>query len=1076
MKRNIVLYRMCLLLLVVTCISVSGRALSNTVFALQQQRLSVLGVVVDESGEGLIGASVAEVGTNNRAVTDLNGRFTLSVTPHAALEFKYVGYETLKISASKDMHVVLKAEQTNLNEVVVVGYGTQKKVSVIGSVAAIDNKELLKSSAPNLSAALSGKLPGLTTIQTSGEPGRDNVVMFLRGAATSNGTSPLVMVDGIPVDNMSAISPHEIASISVLKDASATAVFGVRGANGVIMITTRKGEKGSVKINTNVEYSIQSVAFKPERLDAWDWVRLRNEALINDGNAAEFKTEDIAKYDSWRNGMPTDPDFFPNNNWQKILFRDNAPMVKTNLNVSGGSDKLQYFISAGYLHQGGLFNVESKARLGYNAQSTLDRYNFRSNIDYKINKTIKATLNASSYLERINGTSVAMGNVFHSALTSRPTSVYLTPKNAFATDAIRTFPIQEGLSVEDPANNSLTAYPLINRSGYKLETRSGINLIGGLEADLGFLTKGFSAKGQVSFDSKGFGNTIGSRSYTWYTYQTLPSGKHLFINRHPSLEDEDGPIALTKSSTSYWVMNLQAQLNYDRSFNKLHNVTAMLLAQRDIRESEATSGDLLLPYNVIGIAGRVTYDFNRRYFGEVNIGYNGSEQFSPDKRFGFFPAASIGWVVTNEKFLQDNPVLTNLKIRASFGKVGNDAFGSARFLYLDNINLYSVLTDTKGDHWLSPSLGYQSNGSGWGQGYKINEKYIGNRNITWETAKKQNYGIDLSLYNELSLSFDYFIENRENILIVPNTIPMLQGVPSSALPLINNGKVKNWGFELSAGYQKLFRNELSISANANFSYARNKVLEFDEPLLGKDYAYRTRTTGYSLGQNWGYLIDRSYDPDTGRDGTGFFYSDESITKSGLRYEGVGTPKPGDFIYKDLNGDGIINDRDKAPIGYSSLLPRINYGISISASWKGFDFSLMLQGVGKYSKTYSGAGIYESSGNFYQMHTQRWNKERYQNGENISYPRLSSSGGPSLQPNDFFIMDASYLRLKNIEIGYTLPENLCKSIGSTGIRFYLSGNNLYTWTHLKTKSFDPEQNGTTVYPTMRTYNIGLNITF
>ena len=253
-------------------------------------------------------------------------------------------------------------------------------------------------------------------------------------------------------------------------------------------------------------------------------------------------------------------------------------------------------------------------------------------------------------------------------------------------------------------------------------------------------------------------------------------------------------------------------------------------------------------------------------------------------------------------------------------------------------------------------------------------------------------------------------------------------------------------------------------------------MEYAEPLLGKDYAYRTRTTGFSLGQNWGYIIDHSYDPEKGRDGTGFFYSDESIAKSGLTYEGVGTPEPGDFIYKDLNGDGVINDRDKAPIGYSSLLPRINYGFSLSANWKGFDVSIMLQGVGQYSKTYSGAGIYESSGNFYKMHMERWSEERYNNHEKITYPRLSSSGGPSLQPNDFFIMDASYIRLKNAEVGYTLPESISKKIGASNVRFYLSGNNLYTWTHLKTDSFDPEQNSPAAYPTMRTYNVGLNITF
>ena len=684
MKKSYWLYKMCLLLGLGICIPVTGNAsdIGDATLTQQQSKITASGVVVDESGESLIGASVIEKGAaTNGTITDIDGRFSLSVAPNAILEISYVGYQKQDIPAKKDMRIIMHPDVANLEEVVVVAYGTQKKVSVIGSVASIDRKDLMKSSSPNLSSALSGKLPGLTTIQTSGEPGRDEVTMFLRGAATTNGTNPLIMVDGVAVDDMRSIDPNEIANISVLKDASATAVFGVRGANGVIMITTRRGEKGTARISANVEFSMQEIAFKPERLDSWDWVRLRNEALVNDGNSAEFLGPDIDKFDSWKTGNPVDPDFYPNNNWQDILFRDYAPMTRANMNVSGGSDKLQYFVSAGYLHQGGMFNVEPKSKLGYNAQSSLDRYNFRSNIDYKVNKSVKINLNASSYLERINGTSASMSSVFNSALTSRPTSMYLTPEGAYATDAIRTFPIGAGLSVEDPANNSLSAYPLINRSGYQLETRSGINVIGGVEIDLGFITKGLSVKGQVSFDSKGFGKTIGKRSYTWYTYQTLASGEHLFINRHPSLEDEDGPIELTKSSESYWVMNLQGQINYNQTFAGKHNVTAMFLAQRDIKESKETSGDLLLPYNVIGIAGRATYDYDRRYFAEVNVGYNGSEQFSPDKRFGLFPAASFGWLITNEGFLQDNPVLTNLKLRASWGKVGNDAVGSARFLY-----------------------------------------------------------------------------------------------------------------------------------------------------------------------------------------------------------------------------------------------------------------------------------------------------------------------------------------------------------------------------------------------------------
>lgn len=1084
MKKFNWLYRYLLIAGIGICFPAMSHALNIVPSTLEQQQKKIIisGVIVDESGESLIGATVMEKGTKNGSLTNIDGRFSLSVSPNAILEISYIGYQKTEIKISKQMHIVLHPSVANLDEVVVVGYGTQKKVSVIGSVASIDRKDLLKSSSPNLSSALAGKLPGLTTIQTSGEPGNDNVTMYLRGAATTNGTSPLIMVDGVQTESMRAIDPNEIANISILKDASATAVFGVRGANGVIMITTRRGEKGNAKVSGTVEYSLQQIAFKPKRLNSWDWVRLRNEALINDGNAAEFDEAAIAKYDSWKTGNPTDPDFYPNNNWQKILFRNYAPITRANINVSGGSDKLQYFVSAGYLYQGGMFNVEPKAKLGYDPQSTLNRYNVRSNLDYKVNKSIKVSLNASSYIEKVNGTCMAVSNgsidmatIFNYALISRPTSMYLTPKGAYATDAIHTYPIAASLCVQDPANNQLSAYPLINRSGYQLTTRSGIDLMSGLDIDLGVLTPGLTFKGQVSFNSRGIGSTVGRVAYTYYTYKTLADGSHLFLNRQSSLEDEDGPISISKSSSSYWMMNLQAQLNYKRSFGK-NNITGMFLAQRDIKEANATSGDMLLPYNVIGIAGRATYDYDNRYFAEVNIGYNGSEQFAPSKRFGFFPAASIGWLVSNEKFMEQSTAITNLKLRASWGKVGNDSFGNSRFLYLDNISETSVATNDDHSQWLSPSLGYWSRGDGYGLGYKIAINYYGNKNLTWETAEKQNYGFDLSLFNDLSFSFDYFIENRKNILISSGNTPSLIGVSSTALPLLNDGKVRNHGFEVTLGYKKLFKNGLFVSVNTNFSYAKNKVLEYDEAILNSEYAYRTRTTGYSLGQNWGYIIDTRKDMSTGRDGTGYFYSNESIALSGLTYEGVGTPKPGDFIYKDLNGDNKINDRDKAPIGYSNLLPRINYGINVSTAWKGFDLSILFQGVGKYSKYYSGNGIFESSGNFFKMHTNRWEAERYANGEKISYPRLSSSNGPSLQPNTFFTMDASYLRLKNLEIGYTLPENVSKKVGSSSIRLFLSGENLYTWAHLKNSGFDPEQSSQTQYPTLRTYNAGFNITF
>lgn len=1028
----------------------------------------IRGVIVDDTGEALIGVAIREKGTLNGTVTDIDGRFSISVSSSdAILVFSYIGYETLELKISpKEMHIVMQVASEQLDEVVVVAYGTQKKVTMTGSVASIGTDEILKSPAPNLGAALSGKLPGLTTIQTSGEPGRDEVTMFLRGAATTNGTSPLILVDGVPRISIREIDSNEIASISILKDASATAVFGVRGANGVILITTRRGEKGSMKVDASAEYSVQSFAFEPERLNSWDYAVLRNEARANEGIAPEFSDEDIAKFESWKTGNPTDPFWFPNNNWRDILFKKYAPMARANVNISGGSDRLQYFMSAGYLFQGGMFNVEPKSTLGYDPQSKLNRFNFRSNIDYKFNKYVKASVNLSSYIEKVNGTNGSFDVLFSQALSARPTSPGpLTVTGYEVYNGIEYKDVRPGQVVLDPADPVRPAYGQLNRSGYKLETRSGANLVGILDFDLSFLTQGLSAKGQVSFDSRSISNTVANRDYVIYKYARNSSRKDPYFI-YDGDDDSDTPISLGRSVASGWFMNMQLQLNYSRTFGDKHYVTGMVMAQRDIKEAREDESyqDKFLPFNVIGVSSRATYAYDSRYLFEFNIGYNGSEQFAPDKRFGVFPAGSIGWVISNESFLANNKYLTNLKLRASYGKVGNDSFGSYRFLYLDNIS-------KTGSTFYNIAIPSLANGS------KIAETYLGNNKITWETALKQNYGMDISVCKELSLSFDYFIEKRDNILIARGTVPVMQGLPLPALPLVNMGKVDNKGYELSLNYQKMFGEDYSFNLGGNFSYARNKVIYADEAILADDYAYRYRSTGFSIGQMWGYKIDYTRDPSTGRDGSGFFSSKENIEKSGLKYE-IGTPLPGDFIYQDLNHDGCINEKDMAPIGYSSLVPRINYGFNIGGSIKGFDFSVMFQGVGQYSKFYEGAGVDETYGakNYYNMHLGRWSEERCKSGEKITYPRLANSKSTSHTNNDFFIMDASYIRLKNAEIGYTLSSDICKKIGTSSIRFYVNGNNLVTWSHLKTKSFDPEQANARTYPTMRAYNFGVNVHF
>ncbi len=639
--------------------------------------------------------------------------------------------------------------------------------------------------------------------------------------------------------------------------------------------------------------------------------------------------------------------------------------------------------------------------------------------------------------------------------------------------------VRGGMVVQDPELTlAQSVYGQLNRSGYKLLVEASANAIAALNFKLDGITKGLSARALVSFETYSQELTMGSKNFAGYLYNLHPGGydSPVFIMQGDS--EDDGQLALSRADVSRWFMNLQAQINYNRTFNDVHNVTGMLLFQRDEQENILGS----IPYKMIGLAGRFTYAFDSRYLAEVNIGYNGSEQFAPGHRFGFFPAFSLGWVISNEKFmerLRNSGVITNLKLRASIGKVGNDELYAGsnettrqnhRFLYLDNNSKVPYYYMPVESIYVPSSL----TSSGLGTGV-IKEQLIGNDDIHWETAWKQNYAIDLTLFRHLDLTFDYFRENRSGILISRNTIPSIGGLTSTQLPRSNFGKVKNSGFEVTARYDYSVNRDMMFYLSGNFAYNKNTVIEADEVYRGDDYAYPLRTEGFSIGQCFGYLIDRSVNPELGLDGTGFYNTDEQIALRGLEYIGA-QPKRGDFVYQDLNDDGIINEKDLAPIGYSSLLPRITYGVTLGGNLYGFDFSVMLQGVGKYTRYFGSQVMFENYGTtfFSDMCDNRWSDERYAAGALITHPRLSLSETSSHTANDYYTMDASYVRLKNITIGYTLPANLTRKIGMSGVRFYVTADNVHTWNNLRTKMIDPEQSSFASYPLMRTYSAGVAI--
>lgn len=1024
-------------------------ALASTPIALNaQQGLDISGRVKDADGP-LAGVTVSVKNKRAAASSNTDGIFSLTgISIGDTLTFRLVGYlgQEIPVRDAKFIEVTLESENFGLDEVVVVGYGVQKKVSVTAAISTIDTKDLKHSASANLSTSLAGRLPGLVGLQSSGQPGNDMVNLYLRGLGTLNDNSPLILIDGIPRDNISKIDPSEVESISILKDASATAVFGVRGANGVIMITTRRGEAGKSELNVSVDHSIQRFLSQADRIHSWEFAELRNQAFLNSNPDATEDQMPFTQYmiDKYRSGE--DPIFYPDRDVFHDYFRDWAPQTRANANFNGGGERFTYFLNAGYIGQGGNFKTEPESFLGYDPSYKMDRYNFRGNIDYSIAKNLKASLNIATYLEKMNTpqTIDLFGGSVAGMVQNMIAYTWGTPPTDPGPVTVAGYGVPENEIIAQSGQDRNT-YGEINRRGYRQETTNMLNSSFALDWGLDFITKGLSAKGMIAFDSQAGTILQGVRSLDTYAFHVGrsaddPSGYSAIRT------NQDAAIRLSKSMSTRYYMNYQTSLNYSRAFGR-HNVGGMFLYQRD--NWDKYSADL--PYNIVGIVGRVTYNYDDRYLAEFNYGYNGSEQFSPKNRFGSFPAFSVGWVASNEAFLADNPVLTNLKLRASHGLTGNDKMGEDRFLYQSFINIGGGVF---------PTLG---------RGQGITQGRMGNEALQWEIARKTNIGLELGFLNSISLNIDVFKEHRDKILISRKTVPALQGVPLDNIPKVNIGVVDNKGFEAELIYRKNMSTDFSVVLKGNFAYNKNTILNYDEVRYGEDYAYRYRRTGFSIGQPFGYKIDYS-------NGNGYINTQEELDNL-PDYQMGGTPRLGDFKYVDVNGDNVINDRDLVPIGYPDV-PRVSYGLSGTFNYKNFDLSFLFTGIGQSNKYTNGWGVNEFAlvGFYNGWHRQAWTPERYANGEAIAYPALAMSSGVSHVANDFFIMDRSFLRLKNMEVGYRLPDKLLKPIRVQQLRAYINGNNLLTFKKFPIDTVDPEQNDPLVYPLTKMINFGLNITF
>lgn len=1022
--------------LAVFCILLAG----TSVFAQTKQ---VTGVVKDATGETVIGASVVEKGTTNGVITDFDGVFKLTVSENAVLQISYIGYQTqeVKVAGKTTLDITLREDTEMLEEVVVVGYGAQKKESVIGAISQVTSKDLLSTPSANISQAISGKITGVITSQTSGAPGADDAQIYIRGRATFAGDAqPLVLVDGVE-RSFSQIAPDDIETISVLKDASATAVYGVRGANGVMLITTKRGKEQKPVVSLTANWQIQSPTRKDTYLDSYQSVMLLEEALANDGLPSQFSADDIEMYRRSVAGELSGRDamLYPNVDWYDQVLSNTAPAQRYNVSVTGGTKRMRYYASGEFYDQKSIVKNLSNDQFGNTSSPGFRRYSFRANTDFFLTTDLTFSVNFGTRFEERRGPNTNDSDPNYSEIfyELNHTPGWLFPVSYSIPNGESTRTLYAGTS---QYQNNIVAR--LTEAGYYKSTNvvNETNFI--VDYKMDWLTEGLSVKGMLSFDYENLHRNNYTRNFATYELNDPANYESLTAYNKFNTDTE-----LTHGSefTSIYKLYMEAQVNYARKFGK-HDVTAMALYMQNDYRSKA---DLAKRYQ--GLVGRVTYAWDDRYLAEFNAGYNGSENFMKGKRFGFFPAFSIGWRLSNEPFMQKySDWLNNLKIRASYGQVGNDVYQvngvQQRFLYEQK---WSQITN---DYYFGTT----------GQTGIYDAQYP-NYGVTWERAHKYNVGIEFGFFNGmLTGNVDVFYEKRNDILTTYLTRPEWVGVVMAAA---NLGKTKNQGYEIELKHSNHIGSDFHYTIGFNFSHARNEILSMDEPSIKTDYRKRE---GHPINQYFGlicdgYVIQADLDSDNLPDSR--FSSDVKV---------------GDLKYRDMNQDGFIDDRDETFIGYSDI-PENMYALNLSANYKNWGFSVMFQGVDHVSRYYDAEAMFAfiNGGKVKEHHLERWNpaeSEAY-NLAHAKYPLLhyNDYGDHNQRQNSYFLKNGAFLRLKNIELSYTLPERWSHKVGMSDCRLYINANNLVTWDHLDGLT-DPESNGSNRFPIMKTVNFGVNIKF
>ncbi|HLT86408.1 MAG TPA: TonB-dependent receptor [Sphingobacterium sp.] len=990
---------------------------------------TVTGVVKNSAGP-LSGVTISEKG-GNAVQTDRNGRFSLSLSRNKELIFTSVGYVSQErtVKGGEELEIILQSSSQDINEVVVIGFGTTKKLTNTGAVSSIKGAEIRNVPTSSVQNALTGRLPGFVSVQRSGQPGRDASDFYIRGVSSLNseGNQPLIIVDDIEYtyEQLSQINVNEIESISILKDASTTAVFGIKGANGVLVVKTRRGESGTPRINFRAESGMQSPVTRLNFLNAYESALLWNEAITNtdgDNTNQPFSAESLERF-----RLGDDPYGHPDINWYERIFKPVSFQYNTNVDISGGSESIRYFISGGAFSQDGNLYTFSNEGDQINNNYYYRRYNLRSNLDVQATKSLKLRLDFRTNFGNINSPRAGniVGEVFDFNKIRPWSAPFLNPNGSYTY-----------------ANDTQDLLPTVNArlatAGYNLDRRNDINILFGGTQELDVVTKGLSFSTRIAYASvesnvrEQARDEIPVYRYYPYTDSYLLKGGSPYVLGNYTLRAYQGDYNNR--------MNFQANFNYDRTFG-MHHVNSLLLYNRESYKTKGDKNTNWIPQNFQGFTWRTGYNYSEKYLVDLTLAYNGSDRFQSDKRYGLFPAVSVGYNLSQEKFFQEAFHFVDLfKLRASYGVVGSDKVAGDRYLFQQVYN---------GGGGYSFGETHQSSGT-------IYEGNLGNPRVTWEKQRSFDVGLEMNLLkNKFSLVVDYFNNIRYDQLVTSQSLPIHIGVGVSPT---NIARVRNRGVEFELNYNNHI-GEFNYNVKGVLTYFKNKILFQDEPMPAYPWL---QLTGHQINQPIGYLFDG-------------FYTAENIPDSPKPTGGY-IVQPGDLRYKDLNDDGIIDDYDRTTIGRPNI-PNTSFGLTLGGSYKGFSFSALLQGTTDYSFSVQGSGIEPFQSQFQPIHQERWTPET---ASTAMFPRLTTNpttiSSPSSYMSDFWLIDATYLRLKTVELGYQLPDRWLP-FKINNARAYVSGYNLFTWTNYSLYQQDPEVTSNTAgdaYQNQRVINLGIQI--